>query len=146
VRNSALAQWLAGFRVSSATHHQALRYVVSGGVVTVANLGLGLLLSGPLGIPIQIAICIAFVASLLLNYTLQRLFVFADRESFALAGASQFTRYIQLGAAQYVFTALATAVLPGLLGVSQQVVFVAAALFAAAVTFVVLRLAVFHAR
>jgi putative flippase GtrA len=144
LRNSALVHWLDGFRVSSATHHQALRFVITGGVVALTNLGIGLLLSGPLGVPIQIAIITGYVLSLLLNYMLQRNFVFADRDSFALSGASQFWRYVQLGAIQYAFTALATAVLPGLLGVPAEVVYVATALAVAVVTFIVIRLAIFH--
>jgi putative flippase GtrA len=136
---------LNGLRRSSAPHHQAMRFVLSGSTVAVVYLGLGLLLSGPIGVPIQIAIPVAYVISVLLNYTLQRVFVFADREQFALEARSQFVRYIQLGAVQYGLTALATAVLPGWLGVSEQVVFVAVALIAAAVTFVLLRFVVFHA-
>jgi putative flippase GtrA len=144
VRPSGLSNWLVGFRVSSATHHQAMRFVITGVVVAVVNLGIGLLMSGPLGVPIQVAIPTGYVLSLLLNYTLQRNFVFADRDSFTLSGASQFSRYVQIGAVQYAFTALATAVLPDLLGVDAEVVYVVTAITAAAITFVVIRLAVFH--
>lgn len=144
MRNSAIVHWLDGFRVSSATHHQALRFLISGAVVTVTNLGLGLLLAGPLGVPIQIAIVTGYVAGFLLNYTLQRTFVFADRRSFALSAGSQFWRYAQLSAVQYAFTALATAILPDLLGVSEEVVYVVTALAVAVTTFIVIRLAIFH--
>jgi putative flippase GtrA len=121
-----------------------MRFVLSGSTVAVVYLGLGLLLSGPMGLPIQVAIPVAYVLSVLLNYTLQRYFVFADRERFALEARSQFIRYVQIGAVQYGFTALATAVLPDWLGLSEQVVFVAVALIAAAITFVLLRFVVFH--
>jgi putative flippase GtrA len=141
---SAFSNWLVGWRVSSATHHQASRFAVSGVAVALVNLGTGLLIAGPLGVPIQIAIPTGYVLSLLLNYTLQRKFVFADRESFALSGASQFSRYVQVGAAQYAVTAAATAVLPELLGVDPEVVYVVTAITAAALTFVVIRLVVFH--
>ncbi len=131
-------------RTSSAGHHQALRFVLSGGTVAVVYLGLGLLLSGPLGVPIQIAIPVSYVISVLFNYSMQRWFVFAHADEFALSRQAQFLRYVQIGAAQYALTALATAVLPDVLGLDEQVVYVATALLAAAITFIVLRLVVFH--
>jgi putative flippase GtrA len=135
---------LDALRRSAAPHHQVARFVLSGGTVAVVYLGLGLLLSGPAGVPIQVAIPVSYVLSVLLNYTLQRYFVFAHSESFALAPQSQFIRYVQIGAVQYAITAGATAVLPGVLGLSEQVVYVAVALIAAAITFVLLRLIVLH--
>jgi putative flippase GtrA len=131
-------------RTSSAGHHQVLRFVVSGATVALVYLGLGLLLSGPFGVPIQIAIPISYVISVLFNYSMQRWFVFAHSDEFALSKQAQFVRYVQIGAAQYVLTALATAVLPDVLGLDEQVVYVATALIAAAITFVVLRMIVFH--
>jgi putative flippase GtrA len=131
-------------RTSSAGHHQALRFVLSGGTVAVVYLGLGLLLSGPLGVPIQIAIPVSYVISVLFNYSMQRWFVFAHSDEFALSRQAQFLRYVQIGAAQYALTALATAVLPDLLGIDEQIVYVVTALVAAVITFIVLRLVVFH--
>lgn len=142
--NSVLVRKFDQLRRSSASHVQVLRFVASGGTVALVYLGLGLLLSGPVGMPIQVAIPIAYVLSVLLNYNLQRHFVFAHSDDFALPRRTQFLRYVQVGAVQYGFTALATAVLPDLLGVSEQVVFVVVAMVAAAVTFVLLRFIVFH--
>jgi putative flippase GtrA len=133
------------FRTSAAGHHQVIRFVLSGGTVALVYLGLGLLLSGPLGVPIQIAIPVSYVVSVLFNYSMQRWFVFAHSDDFALSRGAQFLRYVQIGAIQYAFTAAATAVLPDALGVDEQVVYVATALIAAAITFVVLRFVVFHA-
>jgi putative flippase GtrA len=135
---------LRAFRTSAAGHHQVIRFVLSGGTVAMVYLGLGLLLSGPLGVPIQIAIPVSYVVSVLFNYSMQRWFVFAHSDDFALSRGAQFLRYVQIGAIQYAFTALATAVLPGWLGVDEQIVYVATALIAAAITFVVLRFVVFH--
>jgi putative flippase GtrA len=144
-RTDTLSERVRRLRRSSRTHVMALRYVVTGGTVALVYLGLGLLLSGPLGVPIQIAIPVAFALSLMLNYMLQRHFVFGHSESFALSGRAQFVRYAQIGVAQYAFTAGATALLPGPLGVSEQVVYVVAALTAPVITFLLLRLVVFHA-
>lgn len=125
---------------------QALRFISSGSTVAVVNLGLGLALSGPCGVEIQVAIPVAYFLSTLLNYCLQRWFVFGhNRAEFALSARSQFVRYVGVGGAQYGVTALATARLPAALGVDEQLVYVATALAAAAVTFTIFRLRVFHA-
>jgi putative flippase GtrA len=142
--NSTVVSTLQRLRRSPVPHHQAARFVISGGTVAVVYLGLGLLLSGPVGMPIQIAIPISYVLSVLLNYTLQRHFVFAHSTSFALSPGAQFVRYVQVGVVQYAFTALTTAVLPGPLGVSEQLVYVVSALIAAVLTFILLRFVVFH--
>jgi putative flippase GtrA len=139
-----LAVRVRALRTSAAPHHQAARFVLSGGTVAVVYLGLGLLLAGPAGVPIQVAIPVSYLLSVLLNYTLQRHFVFAHSTEFALSPQSQFIRYVQVGAVQYAFTAGATALLPDALGVSESAVYVASALLAAVVTFVALRFIVFH--
>ena len=131
-------------RTSSAGHHQALRFVLSGGTVAVVYLGLGLLLSGPLVCRSRSRSPSPTWSRCLFNYSMQRWFVFAHSDEFALSRQAQFLRYVQIGAAQYALTALATAVLPDVLGLDEQVVYVATALIAAVITFVVLRLVVFH--
>ncbi|HWI21776.1 MAG TPA: GtrA family protein [Baekduia sp.] len=134
----------SSLRRSSAPRHQALRFVANGAIIAAIYLGLGLFLSGPLGMPIQIAIPVSYVLSVLLNYCSQRWFVFAHNTGFALSGRTQLSRFLQLAAAQYALTATATALLPGLTGVDEQIVYVVTALVAAVVVFVTLRLAVFH--
>lgn len=131
-------------RVSDAPRHQTARFVIAGSTVAATYLGLTLLLSGPGGVAIQIAIPIAYVTSVCLHFALQRWFVFA-REAFALPMRQQVLRYIPMGGAQYAFTATMTAVLPGVLDLPEQAVYVAAALVASAATFLFLRGSVFHA-
>jgi putative flippase GtrA len=123
---------------------ETVRYGISGSFSTLTYIALTLLVSGPLDVPIQIAIPVSYVVSVLFNYSMQRWFVFAHSDAFALSPQAQFVRYVQIGAAQYALTALATAVLPDVLGLDEQVIYVATALIAAAITFVVLRLVVFH--
>ena len=55
-------------------------------------------------------------------------------------------RYLALAAAQYGFTAAATAILPRLFGLDEQVAFLISAGLAATVNFIVLRTHVFHGR
>lgn len=137
---------LRALRRSAAGRHQLLRFATAGGLVALVYLGLGVALSGPLGLPIQVAIPIAYVVAISLHYGLQRWFVFAHADAFALRGRAQLRRYVVVGAIQYALQALATSLLPDVLGVSEQVVFVAVAVLTPVVTFVVLRAAVFHQR
>lgn len=122
----------------------ALRYVVAGGTVTLVYVGITLILAGPAGVEIQIAIPIAYALSICLHFSLQRWFVFSDVEH-ALPLGAQLRRYLPAAAAQYAFTAITTAVLPSALGVPERLVYVAAALTSSGGTFLFLRARVFHA-
>ena len=122
-----------------------VRYAVAGATVAGAYIGLTLLLSGPAGLPIQVAIAIAYVLAVMLHFALQRVFVFRGRESFALSGREQAGRYVAIGVVQYTVTALATSLLPSVLGMSEQAVYVGTVVVVSALTFLVLRGRVFHA-
>ena len=126
-------------------HGQAIRYVVAGVTNTGIYVGLTLLLSGPLGVPIQVAIPIAFVTALCTHFTLQRFFVFRSRTAFKLSAGHQAGRYVAVGSVQYAITAAATALLPGWLGVSERAVYVVTVAVISATTFLLLRSRVFHA-
>jgi putative flippase GtrA len=131
--------------VSAETRGQLARYAIAGATVAVVYVGLTLLLSGPAGLPIQAAIPIAYVTAITVHFSLQRWFVFRDAGVFALAMHHQVGRYLAIGLAQYGTTALATAVLPGVLGLPEKLVYVGAVGVISAVSFVFLRTSVFHA-
>ena len=63
---------------------ETLRYAISGSSSTLTYIALTLLLSGPADIPIQIAIPVSYVTALVLNFTLQRRFVFPTDEDLVL--------------------------------------------------------------
>ena len=127
-------------------HDQAARYVIAGLLNTGIYVGLTLLLSGPLGVPIQIAIVTAFLTALCTHFLLQRFFVFRSRGAFHLTAGAQAGRYVVIGAIQYAITAAATAVLPGWLDVPEQAVYVVVVGLISAISFLLLRSRVFHAR
>jgi len=135
---------LRSLRTHGAAHVVALRYLLVGGLTAGVYLGLGVLLSGPGDMNIQLAIPIAYAVSLVVHFSLQRYFVWAHKEEYALGAGGQGTRYLAIAGVQYVMTALATAFLPDVLGVSEQVVFVVGAVVATLIVFTVLRLHVFH--
>lgn len=94
--------------------------------------------------PIEAAIPIAYLLAITLQFNLQRHFVFRHVDEFALPVRHQIGRYAIIAAVQYPTTALATAVLPGWLGVSERVVFLVVAVCMSITIFLVLRSRVFH--
>jgi len=124
---------------------QLVRYAIAGAIVGLTYVALTLALSGPAGWPIQLAIPVAYALAVALHFALQRLFVFRDREAFVLATHRQVGRYLVLCLVQYALTAASTAVLPGLLGLPESVVYVGTVAVVSAGAFVVLRTSVFHA-
>ena len=133
-----------GFSHPSAPTGQALRFVLAGATVGGVYVGLTLLLSGPVGIPIEIAILIAYVLAVSLHFVLQRHVVFGGTEEFALSVRGQVLRYVLIGVVQYALTAGATHILPSLLDLPEQVVYVLTVAVISAMTFLFLRTNVFH--
>ena len=127
-----------------AVGRQTLLYAIAGSFTTIVYVGLTLLLSGPAGLSIHAAIPIGYVTALLLHFNIQRRVVFKREEGFTLGRFHQGRRYLTTAAVQYSLAALATAVLPELLGVDERVVYLCTALSLAAVTFLILRTHVFH--
>jgi putative flippase GtrA len=120
------------------------RYAVAGAVVAVVYVGGTLLLSGPVGLPIQAAIPIAYVVAVTLHFLLQRTFVFRHDDGFALSVREQIVRYLLIAATQYPATAALTALLPALFGLSEQVAYLITVAVISLTFFFVLRRGVFH--
>jgi putative flippase GtrA len=123
---------------------ETLRYAISGSFSTLAYIVLTLIVSGPLDVPIQIAIPVSYATALVLNFTLQRRFVFPTDEGFALERGAQLRRYVPAVLVQYSVTATSTAIFPRLLGVPERDVYVATVLVLAVIAFLTLRSLVFH--
>jgi putative flippase GtrA len=123
---------------------EMLRYVVGGSFTTVWYVGLTLTLSGPLDVPIQLAIPVCYATALMLHFLLQRRFVFRREAGFALARGRQLRRYLSTALIQYSLAALCTATLPTLLHARERLVYAVTALTLAAFTFLILRAHVFH--
>src|SRR4051795_3956039 len=84
------------------------RYLMVGGLVGLTYVALTLLFAGVVGMPIEIAIAIAYLVAVVIHFLGQRVFVFAHVETFELSTRRQVLRYIVLGGTQYVVTAGAT--------------------------------------
>jgi putative flippase GtrA len=123
---------------------ETLRYIIGGSFTTIWYVGSTLVLSGPLDVPIQLAIPFGYVTALLMHFTLQRTFVFKREEGFALETRHQLRRYLTTAFIQYSLAAICTATLPSLLHARERLVYAVTALTLAAFTFLVLRSHVFH--
>ncbi len=97
-----------------------VRFVISGTVIALVYLGVPYFLNAGAGVPIEAAIPIAYFLAIVLHFTLQRTFVFRHVTEFALTARGQIKRYCMAASVQYPTTAIATAVLPGLLRLPQR--------------------------
>ena len=80
-----------------------MRFGLTGAFVFGVYTGGTLLLSGPLGLPIVLAIGLALLVALAVNFTMQRHFVFLDHDTFALSTRTQLARYPVATACNYAF-------------------------------------------
>jgi putative flippase GtrA len=131
---------------SSGVVGQGVRFAVAGGVVTLIYAATTLLLADVFGVPFEIALAIGFCTGLAVHFSLQRFFVWVHHEEFALPLHHQAGRYLIAAGVQYGLTAASTAVLPSLLGVSTEVVYLVTVAAITCVNFLVFRHGIFHAR
>jgi putative flippase GtrA len=124
---------------------QGFRFALSGGFVALVYATATTVLHEVFALPFELALAIGYVLSAIVHYTLQRVFVWRHSERFALRADRQLIRYLCVSGSQYGLTALATARLPALLGVSVEFIYLPTMLTLAVVNFVIFRTRVFHA-
>jgi putative flippase GtrA len=125
---------------------QGARFALTGGLVAGVYLGTTTVLADVAGLPFQAALISGFCVALMVHFTLQRNFVWVHEDEFALPLRHQAGRYLVIACVQYGVTALSTLVLPPILGLSTEVVYLATAAVMVAANFVVFRYGIFHAR
>jgi len=125
-------------------HIRAMRFVLSGGSVAVYYLAMTTVLADVVGLPFQVALVIGYTTAICLHFVLQRFFVWAQEDGFALAAHRQAGRYLAVVVAQYGLTVLATAWLPGALGLPTELIYIAVASLLAITNFLVMGKRVFH--
>jgi putative flippase GtrA len=124
---------------------QGARFVLVGGICAVVYLTTTTVLSAVVGLPFQVALASGFLLALVVHFTLQRYFVWAHHEEFALPVRHQLGRYLLVAGIQYGVTAASTSLLPAALGLPVEVVYVATVALTASTNFLVFRFGVFHA-
>lgn len=135
---------MRNLRKSSGLVGQGARYAMAGAVVTVFYMLITTFFALVVGLPFQVALAIGFCFALTMHFTFQRVFVWADREQFALSFHHQAGRYLMASGVQYGLTVACTSLLPPLLGMSPEAVYIAAVPLLALCNFLMLRYAVFH--
>jgi putative flippase GtrA len=125
---------------------QWVRFAMVGGVSALISLLTTTLLALFAGIPFQVALTIGFLLGMAFHFTMQRMFVWASRDGFALPFHHQAGRYLSLAAAQYVVTSAATLLLPRVLGLPAEIVYLVTVVLLAVANFLVYRHGVFHAK
>lgn len=125
---------------------QGVRYAISGGIVSLTYLSTTTILAFVVGLPFQVALPIGFSLGLAVHFTLQRVFVWAHRGSFALPLRHQVGRYLALAATQYGVTAASTSLLPPALGLPTELVYLCTAAVVTLTNFLLFRHRIFHAK
>lgn len=123
---------------------QGVRFVAAGCIVAVVYLTTTTVLAEVIGLPFEVALPIGFGLALAVHFTLQRLFVWSQVDSFVLPLRQQIGRYLAAAAAQYGLTAASTAVLPSALSLPTEAVYLATAGILAVLNFLVFRRLIFH--
>jgi putative flippase GtrA len=130
---------------SSGLLGQGVRYGLAGATVAMVYLSTTTVLAEVVGLPFQIALAIGFSVSLVVHFTLQRLFVWIHHEEFALPLHHQAGRYLTVAGAQYGLTIASTSLLPAALGVSAEIVYLVTVAVLASTNFLVFRHGIFQA-
>jgi putative flippase GtrA len=123
---------------------QGIRFGLAGGLVAVVYLATTSLFAEVFDFNFQVALALGFVLAISTHFALQRRFVWVHEHGFAVPLHHQALRYLLVAGIQYGITALATAVLPGALGVPTEVVYLCAVVALTAANFVIFRVSVFH--
>jgi putative flippase GtrA len=123
---------------------QGARYALTGGTVTIVYLGSTTVLADVMGLPFQIALAIGACIGVSVHFTLQRFFVWAHRDEYALPLRHQAARYLVFAGAQYGLTAISTAILPAALGLPVFLVYFGTVAILVSLNFLVFRNMIFH--
>jgi putative flippase GtrA len=124
---------------------QGMRYACTGVVVSVVYITITTLLSAVVHVRFELALVIGWCGAISVHFTLQRTFVWAREARFALPFRHQVGRYLLIAVSQLGITAATTTVLPSLLGISAELVYLATGGCITVVNFLVFRKGVFHA-
>jgi putative flippase GtrA len=131
---------------SSGVIGQGVRFALAGGIVALVYLTMTIMLADVFGVPFQAALATGFGVATIVHFTLQRVFVWIHHEEFALPVHHQAARYLAAASVQYGITAASTALLPSILGVSTEIVYLVTVAAVISTNFVVFRHGIFHGK
>ncbi len=123
---------------------QGARFAIAGGTVAVVSIAITVTLAEGVGLPFEVAFAIGFGTGIVLHFTLQRLFVWAHDDGFALAIHHQLARYLPIALGNYGLTSASIAILPHVLGVPTVYVYLGTTATFTVISFLLFRTRVFH--
>jgi putative flippase GtrA len=123
---------------------QGIRFALSGVIVSIVYIAITTVLAEVSHLEFQLALAIGWCAAVSIHFTLQRLFVWAHEARFALPFAHQVGRYMLVACAQLGVTVTSTAVLPAVLGLPAEAIYLMTAVLLTLINFVVFRNGIFH--
>jgi putative flippase GtrA len=123
---------------------QGVRYALAGAFVALVYLLTTTFFAVVVGLPFEEALALGFTLQLAVHFTLQRTFVWVHDQEFALPFQHQAGRYLAVAGAQLGVTAASTSLLPSVLGLSAEVVYLMTAGVLVIANFLLLRNVVFH--
>jgi putative flippase GtrA len=123
---------------------QGTRYALAGSVVAGVYLLTTTLLAVVIRLPFREALAIGFTLQLAVHFTLQRAFVWVHHEEFALPFRHQAWRYLTVAGAQLGVTLASTSLLPPVLSLSAEVVYLITVALLTSANFLLFRNVVFH--
>ncbi|HYM55070.1 MAG TPA: GtrA family protein [Solirubrobacteraceae bacterium] len=123
---------------------QGTRYALAGAFVALVYLLTTTFLAVVVGMPFREALAIGFALQLAVHFTLQRAFVWVHDEEFALSIRRQVRRYLTVAGAQLGVTGASTSLLPPVLGLSTEVVYLITVGLLTTANFLLFRNVVFH--
>jgi putative flippase GtrA len=123
---------------------RGLRFLLTGVLVGLIYLAVTSLLAVVIGLPFQLALVLGSLVAVSVHFTLQRVFVWVHPDGFALALHRQLGWYLPMAGAQYAANALSTLLLPRLLGIPAEAVFLIVAPLIALGNFLLYRDRIFH--
>jgi putative flippase GtrA len=132
------------FTPASGLLGQGARYALAGAFVGLVYLLTTTFLAVVVGLPFRVALTIGFTLQLAVHFRLQRAFVWMHEEQFALPVRNQARRYLAVAAAQFTITAASTSLLPSLLDLSTEVVYLLTVGVLTIFNFLFFRNKVFH--
>jgi putative flippase GtrA len=144
VRSARVSRWRRLLAPASGLPGQGVRYAIAGTVVALVYLSATTFLAVVVGLPFREALPIGFTLQLAVHFTLQRLFVWVHDEQFALPFRRQARRYLTVAGAQLGVTAASTSLLPRVLGLSTEAVYLLTVALLTVANFLLFRNLVFH--
>jgi putative flippase GtrA len=121
-----------------------MRYALAGAFVGLVYLLTTTFLAVVVGLPFRDALAIGFTFQLAVHFTLQRTFVWVDADEFALPFRHQARRYLIVAGVQLGVTAASTSLLPDVVGLSTEVVYLITVALLTIANFLLFRNVVFH--